>query len=351
MSGKKIFLVTIVIAVFTLVELHAQPGSSNIRGRLYYQGTPHLTMTTGRLGSSSIRTDSNGEFRVEVAADEDLLKLVLNGDWKILFPTDGYIPVTKDPDFIWEIHIGKANEGASTYNKIFKKIGELQGANALQADQLKSLLQSEFAGQKEVLDQLNEKYFTNLNQQLALYEKIRLENEKKAALLDREKSEGLRKGKKQTLDLFTADIDHFTSRALDLRDAFKNKGSNVYYNNKVLKEIGEKISSYSESYEALNKNRKKIINGVEEYWEDQFRVIDARELVDYALEDLHKQTMLTTNLLINDINEFNLGKTKNRKRKKQELQNDIDRFVLELGYKLDTLKEKKERIFQKLGDG
>ncbi len=340
---KYILKTIILLLICILVKPISAQDEVMIRGKFFYKELPYTKPLAGRIGNSSFRSDSNGEFMIEQSADKDGVEMTLKGGWKILFPVNGFFPFTKDTDFVWKVYIGKGNE-QDNYKRLFKKIEELQ-KDKVDATLIKAELDT-FANQ--YLSQVDAKILEGIEQQVFLLDNLRLENERKDSLVRAERVAVVTAGKKKTLDLFSKDMRHFVSRALDVEDAFRLKGNKIFKNRNAQVEVAQTIMNYSEAYEELNKNRNVIISGVEEYWEDENRTSDAERLLEYALDDLHKLTMLTANDLIRDVNCVSIKKERKCPRKKSALKSDIERFYRELHYRIDILKGKQDQILEKL---
>lgn len=347
MNKKRGAAIVSLIALCMTLPLWGQPEVITFRAR-FLHNTRLITNTpiSGRVGSSSFISDSNGEIRVNITVtpgQETVRMLLQEAEWKLLYPANGSILLPRNPETVVDIHLGKESE----YERQLELINELQRIRDRLDDQapIEAALASFGARQLSALD---EQFLKAIDQQMQLRDQIRAENDRRADLLAAERAATLQRGRLETRNLLNSVVDHYISRSLDLKDILQFRGKQVFNRDWVVAEIKEKIDAYSEAYEALNRNREKILNMVASYWPDDYpKVNQTQQLLQYALDDLHKTTALTANPLLNSINEFNQGKG-NKKRRKTELAAQVEALVYELSIKINTLTDRKSKIFQLL---
>jgi len=336
--------------------------AQSIRGlkcQFILDGVP-IEGLTGIIGNSSFVTDEMGKCDIDVRADNDNVLASLDkryeSKYKIIYPNDRKIPLLKDENYVFQIHLSNNNTSASidqkTTNELFKRINQIKAD--INFDAFKQELKSIIHDYNSSIDQ---KMLSGIQQQVELLESIRRENEKTAVLIDDQKKieeekeqKRIKQGKVETLNLIGSTFDHYLSRLKDLRDIFESKGDQVFYNNNVLLIVKERIDAYSEAYESVDKNRKLMMNKVDDYWQKEILTLEFRRLLDEILEKTHKQTNLTFNLIISDIDHFNNGRGLKKRRKKSAIKQDIRTYVTKVSNDIETLEKEKERVYQKLID-
>jgi hypothetical protein len=203
-----------------------------------------------------------------------------------------------------------------------------------------------FSEQLQFIQEQNEAtlrlFNTKMDSLLQIYELMTVEGRK----LVEERKLKERLERQNTINLLTSSLDHFISRSLDLKDAFSNNRDALLKDRYAKELVIEWIKKYSEAYEELNRNRKKINNQVKLYWEEEIRSFEVRSLLDDALNRIHKEINLVANNLIKDVNDYWTPGKKSKRRK--QIVSEIRDFTTKLHYSLDNLKEKKERIYQSL---
>ena len=212
-------------------------------------------------------------------------------------------------------------------------------------------VKGEIAGLRDSLAQMfDQSTMKAVEQQLIIYEKIRQENARADSLQRAQQLMRLEQGRLETMGLLTSSIDHFISRAKDLRDAFEFNGHKAFTNTLAVDELNARIAAYNEAYEDLDRNRNRIIDMTESYWPESYEArARARDLLEFALDDVHKMTNLSSNNLIRDLADYRDPRVKRRdKRAKREIQSDIDRFCYDLRNKIGTLELRKSEVFQVL---
>ena len=272
--------------------------------------------------------------------------LLSSSEWTIIYPQNGLVPIPRDEYAFAQIIVARRGQAGGSA-ALIRKIEQLQSSVAA-GD---ASVQSEISQLKDSLAlYFDQKTMAAVEQQLAVYEKIRLENERADSLQRAQNALLTRQGRLEAMGLLTSSLDHYITRAEDLRDIFEFSGYKALNNGFVVEELSAKIQAYNEAYEELNKSKNKILDLAEVYWADNYEVRSRiRALLEYTLDDVHKMTTLSANNLINDISDYRDPRVKKRdKRAKREITSDIDEFTYNLRNKLSTLISRKSEVYQLL---
>lgn len=336
---------------FTLIALSlgAQTKLITFRGRLMDKMHPiRNAALSGRVEAQAFVSDSNGEFHISIAispGQREVKMLLLEEDWNISYPINGQLTLPRDENSIVEIYLAR-NDG-NEYDRQQQLIRELEAIKN-QLSEESSIDEALAAFGSSQLNALDQQFLKAIDQQMRIRDEIKIENDRRSKLLAEEQAVSLQKGRLETRNLLNAVIDHFITRSKDLKDDLQFKGKKVFQRDWIVMEIGKTIDAYSEAYEELNRNRNKILNMVSTYWpEDYPKLNQTEQLLQFALDDLHKTTALSATPLIHEINDFNQGKGSN-KRRKQELLSDIESLAFKLSKEIDTLTDRKSKVFQLL---
>ncbi|MEM7511719.1 MAG: hypothetical protein AAF388_12360, partial [Bacteroidota bacterium] len=239
--------------------------------------------------------------------------------------------------------------------------GENDASTAL-LKKLKKLQASSQAENEEILTEIklvrdslahlfDQRTLEAVEQQMAILEQIRLENERADSIQAAKERLVMTEGRLKMLGLLTSATDHFITRAKDLRDEFKARGKKALLNGSAVQQLTARINAYSEAYEELNQHENEIKDLLDAYWEEDLTIYKTEGLLDFALNDVHKQTNLSANSLIEDIQNFRDPRVKKKnKRRKPEIERDIGEFVFDLNNLIDELTDRKSEVFQLLNE-
>lgn len=322
------------VAIFFLlpfIDVYSQKASITFKGKLIRNGLPVKRERVVFVNYGTAVTDDNGEFD-KSGLPENVFEYELQFDHDLVltYPSEGRVSLPKDPNKRVLVYIGEPKEKI-LYDNITSELSKITKSFKTDTATINHLIR-EFSVKEA-------KKYDLLLQKSQLEYAILLEQAKI-------KSEG---GRRETLSRTASIIDHFISRALDLKDELASNGSRVFNNEKMVYQLSSKIDNYSQAYEQLNKNREKIIKEVEDYWQDEHRTNDIRQLLAYALDDFHKTTMLRANLVRDNIDAFN-NDIRKKKRKRIDIENDIKGVVFDIQTKAGTLESQKARVVQVLKD-
>lgn len=127
--------------------------------------------------------------------------------------------------------------------------------------------------------------------------------------------EELKKGRLQFMPVISQALNHYLNEAKDLADAFNALAVSL---NKpeAYDQFATAVYSYNEIFELINANKSTYEQAIEHYWESRELSLKFSNLVEYALEEVHKPYILEINTVFTGkIYEFT-GETNVSKRKK-----------------------------------
>ena len=333
---KKTVSSILIIVILALTGVIAQNTEEyTFFGRLIWnEGNINNYQINGTIASTRFLSRSNGEF--EVILPSTLTNAIVNLDsdeWMIVFPSDGLLPIPKDPTFRMSIFIAKRQQENIQYQKILdyliqiedqqfedqnfikNEINKLTGLDATISFKVDSLL---------ILQSNLEKQKTEFQQQLIEKKRIR---------------------RQATLDLLTSELANFISRAKDLKMTLEKRSSSILKSRSVLESVEKRILAYSEAYESLDKNKRTISSQVNLFWEKESMMVHTDVLLNYALGHVHKEINLVSNNLYEEISRYwNREKTRSRK----QIFASIEDYTSRLEFAIENLEGEKERICEML---
>ena len=353
-SGSGLVKSTIVLLLIAYlpISIYSQVEMVPFRARFMHKGKAIDKSLGGRLeGVGSFTTDFNGEISMVVPKQSSVRVFLSESDWKIIYPESGIVPIPGDSNTFAEIVVEPLNESGN-HADLLKKLENLKKSSRTGEQEIIAEIR---ALRDSLSNSLGAQTLAFIEQQMEIYGQIRRENEVRDSLEQASEQRMLAFGRQEMKSILTSAIDHYITRTQDLRDEFKLNGFKAFNNGWVTESLDEKISAYNDAYEELNKNKNKILDLAELYWKgaENYRKVDrTRQLLEYALDEVHKMTTLSSNNLLNDVRNYRDPRVKRKnKRKKKEIQSDMDRFVYDLSNRLTTLIDRKSEVFQLLDEG
>ncbi len=333
------------VTILPLDFLRADAPFRKFRARFWHQEKlVELNQVSGRLGDQSFTTDSNGEILIDIP-DTSQLRLIPSRDWKVLYPVNGLIPIPGDENIAVDIHLAPIDESPvqaqllATFSMLEQSYGE---DRALLQDKMEELVNSQTT-------ELERRFADQLKDQILLYQEIKDENDRREAQWQAQRVQRINAGRSQVHHTVSTLLDHFISRARDLKDEFEFRQSQIFRNYNAIQDINDKIEGYSEAYEQLNAARDSINYNTARYWDgDCAMIYESRSLLDFALDILHKDKMLSARPLCEDINNYILAERKSERRRKEEIQADIDSFTYSSEKMIETLERRKTEVIKKM---
>ncbi len=147
-------------------------------------------------------------------------------------------------------------------------------------------------------------------------------------------------------------VTNYINEAKDLKDAFQFSGQQAMESRQALKSLGEAVDQYNLAYEKLNKERFTYEKYVDSYWKKDILTLEFKNLMDYAIGDLHTVNILTLSQKVRVMNELYQGNIKGAKKineTKKELTRDINIEVIQLDKRLQELERRSNRVLYSLG--
>lgn len=304
-----------------------------LSGHVVFQQQPVKNLTLMFPGIGSTLTKTDGSFRIQLPSDykAGTIQVTINDTLQILEPGNGLLIIPKNPDQLVVIRLGTFEE-----KEVFELVHtEIQ--RVLSATESRTELQTEtILAKVEKIMKNNQVNYDSIRQ-------IMLSEQEYKLLIEKEKN---KYRASLVVPVMDSVYDFYISRAKDLRDAFARYGGNVFYNEQFAHALNESIKSYSEAYELLNARKSFITKNTELYYDPAVAQEVRTFVYDRTLQYFHIDKVLNSNVLMEDISDYNL-RMKGR-RKKTEIKNDINSFVADLSSGITYLSDNKERLSQKL---
>lgn len=147
-------------------------------------------------------------------------------------------------------------------------------------------------------------------------------------------------------------VTNYINEAKDLKDAFQFSADQALESRQALKSLSEAVDQYNLAYEKLNKERFTYEKYVDSYWKKDILTLEFKNLMDYAIGDLHSVNILTLSQKIRVMNDLYQGHIKGAKKineTKKDLTRDIHVEVIQLDKRLQELERRANRVLYSLG--
>jgi hypothetical protein len=271
------------------------------------------------VNSSIAVTNDAGIFVIPLTNNTNHVKIQLQqSNYVVLYPTAGYVAVPRDLNDMPEIIIGSHTDNTylNQYLNLYKAIRNNKGATSAEVRALDVKLDS----LQKILIQLN-------------YSETELRTAK-----------DMQDGRDRSYPEISENLNDFVSRAFDLKASFQYVSNFAFDNPAALEKLREAATTYTNTYNVLNRQRMNYQKQINEFWQDDSLSHDYNSLISFALDTLHANRLFPLQADITLINEYFLGKkTKELKDKIQLHIKDQDVNIQPL---LDELR-KKNTAFQK----
>ena len=139
----------------------------------------------------------------------------------------------------------------------------------------------------------------------------------------------------------------------DLKDAFQFSAQQALESRQALKSLNDAVDRYNLAYQKLNKERFTYEKFVDSYWKKDILTLEFKNLMDYAIGDLHTVNILTLSQKIRVMNDLYQGYIKGARKindTKNELTKDIKDEVIKLDKRLQELERRANRVLYSLGE-
>jgi hypothetical protein len=314
----------IVMMLLLMTHLSIAQESGVIQGIVLYRGNPKPFYKISFTGLGDVVTNSDGTFRLQLSEtyDNPSVEFRTYDTLRILEPSEGRLPAYTDPDYFHKIILGSPED--KKYIAIFRKeldarMNEIASSSSLKTEALLA----------ELYDSISA---------------IRIEKEELSYIIEMQKRNFRTR---RVLPVIDSVYDIYLSRTKDLRDAMIQYGEKVFYNPVYTGFVQERIDGYNGAYELLIARKGFIINLSELYWDEPVPS-EVRRFIEYeTLQNFHRRVVLKSNVgIINSITAYN-NREKGR-RKRNEIENDINVFVIELNTGIDYISDAQNRLVQKM---
>jgi hypothetical protein len=149
--------------------------------------------------------------------------------------------------------------------------------------------------------------------------------------------------------VISSTLTDYINEAKDLKDAYQFLGIQATESRQALAKLTDALEQYNRAFEKLNKERLTYEKYVDAFWERDVLTLEFKNLMDYALGDLHSVNILTLNQKISVINDLVNARIKRAGEVKRELAKDISEEVPRLDKRLQELERRTNRILYDLG--
>lgn len=271
------------------------------------------------VNSNSAVTNDAGILVIGLPNTTTHVKVALQqNNYTILYPTAGYIAIPRDLNDMPEIIIGSPND--NTYlNQYLGLYKEIQNNNS--------------AGSAE-MNKLNKKLDSL---QAALLQMNYTESDLRSA-------KDMQDGRDKYYQEISENLNDFTSRAIDLKNAFEYTANYAFDNPAALQQLNKAVTDYTDVYNNLNRQRNNYEKYLADYWQNDSLTLHYKNLIQYALDTIHTRNLFTMKDDINSINQYFSGNKS--KELKDKIQQHIKKETDNLQPMLEALKQR-NALFQK----
>lgn len=272
------------------------------------------------LGAGTTGTDGIFTIDINKNINEVTLELI-NSNSNIVYPTGGRAGIPKNPDTITEFIVGE-----STKNILTRAIAKSN-------NDFKNSLEQIGVKQDAIEETLN--MFRN---EIQLMTDIKVSDLKKEIdLVDK---------RTQFYSEISTSLIHYINEAKDIKDAFKFVSKHAFEDPQALFLLTDAVNNYNEAFEQLNKAHKGYEMTIGDLWQSEAKTAETRELLNYALGELHSANIFVLNLKLRDINDYFQGNIKKSEKRqiKERILKEIEVTELQLDRRLNEL-DKRTQIF------
>jgi hypothetical protein len=149
--------------------------------------------------------------------------------------------------------------------------------------------------------------------------------------------------------VISSTLTDYINEAKDLKDAFQFLGIQATESRAAMAKLTDALEQYNRAFEKLNKERLTYEKYVDIFWKRDVLTLEFKNLMDYALGDLHSVNILTLNQKLSTINDIANARIKRAGEAKKELAKDISEEVPRLDKRLQELERRTNRILYDLG--
>ncbi|MDB4922557.1 Ig-like domain-containing protein [Mucilaginibacter sp.] len=300
----------------------------NFKGRvIFFDGNnkplPNAPVRLVNEGSGTTGTDGIFTIAIKDTTNVVVLELV-KSDWSIIYPVGGKAKVPKSANEEIEFYIGDSPKDILTK------------AVARSNNQLKDRLTQLGVKQDGI-----EKTLNAFRAEIQKMSDIKLADLKDEIDLDSKRTD--------FYPVLASAINNYTNEAKDLKDAFKFSAMHAFDDPQAFQILADAVTSYNAAFEDINKQHSDYEKKVHDLW-NETKATEVRDLLNYALGELHSANIFTLNLKIRDINEYNRGNVKGSQKKafKEIIIHEIEAAVLQLERRLQELDKRSQFVLNDL---
>jgi len=280
--------------------------------RIRYGDYTPLANTGFIISGYRLTTDPQGIIDLKFTEEINYVNIesISNKEYEIRYPLEGKAFLPKDPNTFIDIYV--ARPGPDPLMQIRADIKRSQ--TAFQNVLIEKLEEESRKGYDGIIELLNEKHIDEAR---------------------------LMEGKLEFLPLISSALNNYLNEARNFNDAFLALSKSLN-NNGSYEQLNNTIYKYNDIFNLLNANRDIYQQAIATYWNSKELSLKFSNLIDFAIEDLHRPFILEINYtLINRLYEFSQEKNK-RKRKEdgKVLQRDMEVLSSSMSRRLLSLGER-----------
>ena len=315
--------------VFLVVTASPVAGQTNKYKILVEHETKGVARNFALLvNGENVITNDGGiiNLTLNAAVDNVLVQSFNKQQYVIRYPDNGTILLPRNPQDVIRVLVGEpsSRELSDTYKKkiaaellmLQKKLDSINVSNETLKTSLLKKIDSLLAEAKK----------NNINE-----EELRTERE-------------MMLGRDQYFPEISAALAGYVNEARDLNDAFSNL-SLAFSRREAYDQLIQSIKNYNEVYEKLNAHNTGYEKAITDFWKSRELGYSFHNLMDFALNEIHRPYVLPLNDVSRKINEYyTLTNKRDKRTLKQEILNNLDDSSRQLSRRIIILAEKANTI-------
>jgi hypothetical protein len=278
--------------LFNLLAAQAISQSVVYKFRIRFSDYSPLANAAFIISGQNLNTDPQGIITITASNEISFVNIESANlkAYEIKYPAEGKAILPKDPSVIVDVYIAKP--GPDALSAIASQVARSQ--SSFQSAVLKKLEEESRNGYNHIVEILNNK---NLDD--AVFEKGRLE----------------------FFPLISGAMNNYLNESRNFNDAFLALSKNLN-NAGAYEQLNKAIYSYNEIFDLLNANKSAYEQAIATYWNSKELSLKFSNLLDFAIDDLHKPYILEINY--NYIDRLYAVNKESNSRKKKELQQSLE---------------------------
>ncbi|MBE7176377.1 MAG: hypothetical protein INR69_08250 [Mucilaginibacter polytrichastri] len=307
---------TLLFSLFIFAYAGASAQSTSYTFRFRYEDYSIFSNQKCVINGQMLATDPQGIVKLPLS-NSAFITDVQSADvkqYRIRFPVDGHVLLPKNPSVLVDIFIAKPGND----------------------------LRTEAAAQTRAMTDISRR----LDEQTTrMYKAV-------TALLTQKtvKRADLNKGRMEYLPLISQALNQYLVEVRNFNNAFYRMTLSLT-SRKLSDDLAGEIHSYNDVYEVLNANRNTYEQAIATYWGSKELSLKFSNLMGFALDDVHRQTIYETNFTyIRRINELKTMSKKDVARQKDALTKGISDQSALIGRKITELESRISEMNTLLGN-